>query len=325
MIRPLLPIDLAGLIRLNGRGLRNRVVTRDRVGRGGEEAFPLGVFWGQWLSLGERRRTLVWSHRGGVKGLVSARCRRGPGAWEIDYLLLDEGDGEVCLRLLERLSAVAGTFGVGRIFLRLTQASPLLGPARGAGFSPYLNEFLYHLRGPSAEGPVSGSISTVLRPKLPSDEYGLYQLYSAAIPDAVRYVEGLTLGEWQEARDPFKTELVYERGNRLLAWVGLGVEEGWGHFDVRVHPSAEDSLEEIVASTLALLGGKPAILSLVPEFQLRLRRLLEGMGFEQVAGFSVLVKQLRARVPEPELTPMPARGLGPALPFGGRYAQRDHP
>jgi hypothetical protein len=160
---------------------------------------------------------------------------------------------------------------------------------------------------------------------LASDDYGLFRLYSAAIPDAVRYVEGLTLGEWQEARDSFKTELVYERGDSLLAWVGLGVEEGWGYFDVRVHPSAEDSLEEIITSALALLRGKPAVLSLVPEFQLRLRRLLEGMGFEPVAAFCVLVKQLRVRVPEPEHAPMPARGLGPALPFGGRYAQRDHP
>jgi len=324
MIRPLLPIDLAGLVLFNGRGLRNRVVTRDRIGLG-ERALPLGIFRRQWLSLRERRQTLVCSHRGVIKGLVSARSRRGPGTWEIDHLLLDEDDGEICLQLLERLSAVAGSSGAGRIFLRLSQASPLLEAARGAGFSPYLNEYLYHFRGPSAKGFAPESLSTVLRPKSPSDDYVLFQLYNAAVPGPVRYAEGLTFSEWQEARELFKTELVCEEGNGLLAWVGLRVEGGWGHFDIKVHPSAEDRLGEIIASSLALLEGKPTILSLVPEFQWRLRRLLGGIGFEQVAGFSILVKQLRARVPEPELTPMPSTGLGPALPCGGRYAQRDYP
>jgi hypothetical protein len=138
-------------------------------------------------------------------------------------------------------------------------------------------------------------------------------------------MEGLTLGDWREAREraPLK-ELVYKHEDRLLAWLGIGGPGRVGQFSMMVHPEAEDRTEELIAHSMTILRNRSALLCLVPEFQVRLQRLLEAHGFDQAGSYFICTKQLRARVHQPEPAPIPAHGLGPALPIGGMHAQRNH-
>ena len=322
MIRALLPTDLAALLIFGGRLSPNQAIAREELSRGDRGRSWLGVFLTHWLPPGGQRHTLVWSSRGSIRGLVSARRRHGPRAWEIDHLLLSNQETDICSSLLDKVSVAAAHLGGEKLFLRLPQESPLLDSARGVGFSTYLREHLY-LFTASGEGAPTPSIH--LHPRLPSDELGLFQLYSAAAPGSVRSMEGLTLSDWREAREraPLR-EMVYEHEGRLLAWLGIGGTREVGQFGMMVHPEAEDRTEELIDYSMSVLRDRSTLLCLVPEFQVRLQRLLEVRGFDQTGSYSILVRQLRARVPQAELAPIPAQGWGPALPIGGMHAQRNH-
>ena len=305
MIRNLLPTDLATLLLLNGKVLPNEARTREELGEKGGSSIPLRALLEQCFPVRQKRHALISVERGRMQGLISTRCRSGPGAWEIDCLLLASGEESVYLGLMERMSLHWAKHEVGKVFLRLSLQSPLVSLSQQTGFSHYLTEFLYK----SEEGLDTEAVcpAPALRPRASEDEYGLFRLYSAAVPASVRSVEGMTFGEWQESRESgSKREFILEQEGNLFGWLRILKERGEGRFDLIAHPSAEDSLEPLIQSGIALLGGKRPLFCLASEFQERVRYLLEGQNFEEVAGYALLVKQPAARVHQPELMPMQA-------------------
>jgi hypothetical protein len=223
-------------------------------------------------------------------------------------LLAGDSEAEdVCLDLLSYLSVVGGEVGVQKVFLRLPTASPLLEVAKQTGFSHYLSEILYRWEGK----PVVGqhvSLPYPLRSKSRRDEMGLFQLYNAAVPDCVRRVEAMTLQEWRGSRERGRQkrrekEFVWEKEGSLVAWLRAFGKGRAGHFDLMIHPQEEDYLGTLVEVGLAHLRGMSPIFCLAPEFAVRLRRLLDDQGFREEGEYSILVKQLAARVRQPHFVP----------------------
>jgi hypothetical protein len=135
---------------------------------------------------------------------------------------------------------------------------------------------------------------------------GLFQLYNVAVPDCVRRVEATTLREWREGRERGwlgwrSKEFVLEKEDKIVGWLGIYAKGRVGHFDILIHPKEEDSLEALVGVALSCLSSKSTIYCLIPEFSGRLRRLLEEHGLKEEEEYSALVKQLAARVRQPQL------------------------
>ena len=307
MIRSVRLIDFMALVSFSRKTFLNQAKSRYDFGRRGGRASSIAAFVDQWLSLDERRQTWICIQEGRIQGLVSAKTRAGPTAWEIERLLLAENgkSKEICFDLLSYLSAVGGEVGVEKVFLRLPTASPFLGVAKQVGFSHYLGEILYRWDGQSNIDRHM-QFSLPLRPKSKRDEMGLFQLYNAAVPACVRSVEAMTLREWRECRERGwhggrSTEFVLEKEDKVLGWLGVFAKGRVGHFDILIHPQEEDALGDMVEVALSHLRGKSIVYCLVPEFAGRLRQFLEEYGLKEEEEYSALVKQLTARVRQPHL------------------------
>jgi hypothetical protein len=298
VIRALLPFDAAAVLYFYSKGPVNEAKPRDRLGkgqRGRPSFFP--------SPLGRRRYSLGFFHRGLIYGLASARSCSDLGAWEIDQLISSEGRHELCLNLLERLSQALGQLRVERLFLSLPAKSPLLVLATRAGFRHYLDESLFRFQ--KAKMALLAP-PYILRPKSEDDEYQLFQLYNAVVPMSVRIVEGPTFQQWRQARERMsKGELVYEKDGHLGAWLRIRMDKGSGQFEILAQLD-EPELGHLIQWSLALLDEQWPIFCLSADFQGQLQRLLTEQGFEQVAQYSRLVKQLTAPVHELEFVPSQA-------------------
>jgi hypothetical protein len=307
MIRSLYPIDLILFLFFSSRLLPNEAMARDNPGKG--SLLSPETFLEHWLPLKSRRHT--WVSASGVRtlGVVSIKSCSSPTVWQIDYL--QASDEESCLALLDRVSTAAAKRGVRRLFLRLLSTSPLIDGARHVGFSCYGVDYLYRYHGEGGRRSAEASGPYFLRPRSSGDEYGLFELYNAAVPLQVRTAEGMALEEWQGSREcgswlEQHWEFVLQKQGGIVGWLRVNAARGIGCFEIMSHQLDEDDLEWLVNYSLMCLGGKPTVFFIVSAFQGQLLELLGRLGFEQVAEYSALVKEIALRVREPHFVPMRA-------------------
>ncbi|MFC2059339.1 hypothetical protein ACFLTS_06885, partial [Chloroflexota bacterium] len=238
------------------------------------------------------------------RGLISIRSCSGPGAWEIDRLLMNPGNDDDCINLLEHSASIAGDIGAEKLFLRLNSDSVIADISKQSGFRHYLTEYCYCLdQMPDVHSP---EMPLVARPKLSADEQRLFRLYNVAVPPKVRSAEGITFQGWLQSRDRnISKELVFEKTGEILGCLSIKLKGGIRQLNI-VSTGEADIIDTLVKYSLALLEGKGTIYWHVPEFQQCLRDILEEQGFRHIAEYSCLVKQLSATVREPSLVPLQA-------------------
>ena len=229
--------------------------------------------------------------------------------WKVDCLQVS--DEERCVSLLETAGAVASEHRVRKLFLSLDAGNPLVNGARRAGFISYNKNYIYRYRGEGVRR--SGTVPSPynLRTRTPADDFGLFQLYTAAAPAAVRTAEGMTLEEWRDSREhgsllEHHRDFVLEREGRLSARLHINTARGGGCFDIVSHNLGADGLQWLVRYALRNLYGKSTILCTVPAFQAQLSGILEESGFEHVAEHTASVKDIAIKVKEPQFAPMRA-------------------
>ncbi len=307
--RTVLPTDLVALVSFDGRVYPNEAKTWDRLGReGGRGPHPLETAIEQWFSFATGKHSWISVRGATIRGLVSARRRARPSAWEVDCLIDADEDKSVCLSLLERMTQGLAKAGAERIFLRLSAVSPLCGVVRQAGFFPYCRERLYRLEKPGGtEAP-----ELPLRPRTKVDLFGLYQLYNAVTPASARSIEGLTLREWQAALEPWSgrpTDLVLEDDGIIVAWLRVLAEGHKGRFALMVHPGRRRDAGALIRAALARLGARRPIFCLVPVDADVLAPALRRHGFAVAADYVTLAR--RVLRPIEELAP---EQVGKAVP-----------
>ena len=259
-----------------------------------------------------------------LTGLVSARTRSGPRAWEVDGLYLpaagspaiagkgtqgdDGGNHKLdqvnadALALLEDLFQAVGERAAERIFLRLPTDSPTIELARRSGFIVVCNETLVEGPGPlhlnGANGVAPDDLTTGgLRPRLPSDSYGVFQLYCASVPSRVRQAMGLTFDQWQDGREApargvtptRQQEWVAEESGRIVGWVRLAGRGKSVGAEVMAHPDHPDLLFRLVDFASCRC---PRLRWLAPDYQSPVRDRLVGRGGRQVAEYTMMVKMV---------------------------------
>ncbi|MBM2826884.1 MAG: hypothetical protein HW403_948 [Dehalococcoidia bacterium] len=306
MIRVLFPTDLVALVPFERKATTNEAVTKYALGKGDGNPFPMGAALEQWLFLEGNRHTWVAVSGLAMHGLISARQRSGPSAWEVDCLLLDtQGyNDDTSLQLLLHLADT----GAERVFLRLPIESPLVGVARKAGFRPLLQEQLFSLKNPALICQPGWDKVEGLRPRVKADDYPLFRLYNISTPDEVRVAWGMSLKEWREAQDVGLTrsrEYVCEREGQVRAWLRVAQDGDTGQFELMTLPDVEEAItESLLHFALSKMEKRATVMCLIPQFQTRLKALLTEHNFELCQNeYCTLVKQLAVRVRQSSLAP----------------------
>ncbi len=306
MIRNLLPTDVVALVAFYSRSIPNQAQLRSHLERGSDAALNPGALLEQWLTAENRKALVAVEGLTAIRGLLTARQRDGKSVWEIERFMVEDDDEEIATDLLEDLAQRLSGSQTRRIFLRLPLDSPPVTAARQAGYFPYLSETLLQSTSTArVKVPADMTSSAIGRKK--GDAYGLFRLYCTSVPTIVQMNEGATLEEWtegQEASFGHQREYVWATDGQPWAWLRSSEHSPYQQIQLLVHPSANDATNDLVqyALSLAPKGGKT--LALVPDHQIDLQRTLtRNWGFEEVAHYVALVRQLTVRVPAVQLAP----------------------
>ena len=304
MIRHLHPTDSPRLLAFKQATGRVEAFTLSQAVLGTARQFSAVKFAS--IALSPRAWESCWTKtsRARIQAVLTAGPRAGPLAWEVRELYVRRAYVHEVWDVLEQLAVPAGRAGARRVFIRLSQGSPLFDQARRAGYSPTLSETLY--RAPSAAEALErlGTMEAPsgLRPRTREDDEALFRLYCSTTPVESRLGRGQTHEEWAHA--------IEQPGKRPVEWVLDGAS---GHITALVQSAdvnagryfgaawsndcAADAASLIGA---ALSGGRPgaAAMTLVPAHAAALRSLLEDIGFETVQSYDMLTKVLAAPVME---------------------------
>lgn len=306
MVRNLTPADAFGLMYFSFKAPSNEARPRDRVVETSASPRDRGALWAGMLAPERRRYTWVLTRGGRILALASSRRRSGASAWEVERLMAIEGGQEPCQELLEKLAFRLAAYGAQRLFLRLPGSSPFTSVVRKAGFACYQREYLLRSRVPRPSGQRRGDgLLPSLRPRTEADQHALFRLYSSCIPADVRAAEGMTLSEWQEARERVgrhACDLVLEERGCVRAWLTIAEQGPWACLGLLAH-GEERTCEDLVDFALCQGANKRGAYALVPEYNGALQRVLLERGFETVAEFAVYVKPVAARERVPCLLP----------------------
>ena len=295
MIRRFLPFDVARYALLGSHGSGNRVHTLHSLGREAKPGVSVTDVPGLTLSLQSKGVTaLTWADGNDVAGIVAARARSGPRAWEVTHLFLAKDDANQ-INLLATLSKHVARRGGERVFIRLLSEDPLVEIARGSGFIPCGYELLYRGR----RKPVPPTQRVAAREKTAADDYGIFRLYGACTPRETRSTSGMTFGQWAASRERThgrSDEFVHERDGEVKGWLKTIRRFGARMMLIMVHPDEEPTIGPLIDYGLERLPVQARIFCLVQDHQKLLQHAMWWRGFEVESEYVTLVRSMVAPV-----------------------------
>ena len=299
--RSVRPTDLVALVALDGRVYANEARTWDRLGHKQEGPRLLESALEPWFSFATGRHTWISVEGQRVRGLISARRRGNRTAWEVNCLIAVADDEPVVLDLFDRLSTGVGQAGAQKIFLRLPVESDLLPPARRAGFVPYSRETLLRLDGSWPQTVLPAELR--VRVRTDADNFALYRLYNATIPEHVRRMEALTFQEWQASSEKrtagrARRDLVVARSDEIVSHLQSSRDSGLGRIDATIHPSVTGAMAGLISLAISGVETRRPLYCLVPSCATGTYTYLIEAGFVPDEEYVVLVKRLAMPIPE---------------------------
>ncbi|MDP2719719.1 MAG: hypothetical protein U1D67_02935 [Dehalococcoidia bacterium] len=305
-IRSLRPADLTSVL-IHKNPFSNYVRTKDCLEWDSSSGYFLLQLVRQWIFFRKQNYCWVWIEKNTVEGIISIRQRRGKSAWEVNMLLLSPDNERAGLYLLDSLGLVSSKLNIPRLFLRLPLDSPIMEFARKTGFHHYAQERLYGYTGTKAGGWLADSAGglNIQRQHAKSD-FTMFQVYSRAIPASVREMEGLTLDEWTASRERVRGQRVHlcEKEGTVVAWFSCAATSKYALLEEVDALQDERHIEWIVSSGFSCLPRRERTFFLVFNFQDRLCAFLENNGFNPLTEFSVLAREQRVRVKQPNMVPV---------------------
>jgi hypothetical protein len=239
------------------------------------------------------------------------RVGRGPEAVRVLNLALapDRGAAGGGL-LIDHLCNQALARGVARIYVRVPEGQAVSESFKAQGFQRYAQDRVLYRE--DLEGVASPEAPAGLRPARRQDRMGLFTLYLASTPRAVSQLEAPDLPQWRalyetEWLDRFgrrpAASLVVDRGE-VVAW--LGVEPGPAGrphtlaFAVRAGAADGGDLHAaLLGEAVRRLESQPgAVWANLRNYDTLGARVLQEAGFTALAGQDLLVREMRARLPE---------------------------
>ena len=258
-------------------------------------------------ALPSHHRALVLVEGLYLRAMAEVRPRHGARAWELAHLYASPAALVRCGELLDECSAMVARQGGDRLFLRLSQDSPVQVVARRAGFFPGFTEEVLQHKGPlmGAEAPMSLG----LRPLSGADQYGLFRLYNACVPAPVRSAYGLTLEQWTDSQEHPSgrvAEYVWDQGGELRGWLRVARQAGATTLEGMLHPDESAVAALLCAEAARRLGTGGVARWLVPGHQPALAWALHETGWETIHTYTVLIRQIAKGVRDLAMAPVQA-------------------
>ena len=323
MIRPVLYVDLPGIIYAIDRRARNKqhefanfVCWLEPV----ESRIPLSPILRNIFPVNTASRTWICEDHWHILGFAQVRERPARVTWDIAYLASmvssNTSSDEVLTALLDYMLQDASSHGIHRIFAKVEDEIPEQELFQKAGFQRYARQLSYVFQ----PGTVQGDF------KQPSllrwnrhHAWGLHQLYRSATPQRVQMAEMLdsseefaklyvgsvhTLPAFLSKGDE---SFVCDVGVRLGAWLRLCRGHGATphQLSLLVHPDHAEMAEPIVRfGTQRLLERdvRP-IFCQVREYDSSVINALRSSGFEHVSTKALLVRHMALLAMNPRTVP----------------------
>ncbi len=319
MIRPVLYVDLPGIIYAIDHRARNRqhefanfVCWLEPV----ENALPSSPILRNILPLYPTARTWICEDHWRILGFAQVRERPAHTAWDISYLASMANSSlaseDVLAALLEYTLEMAAAHGILRIFAKVEDEIPELELFQRAGFQRYAREVTYVY---DPTDPAARSRLTSAEPDLPSlrrwsrhHVWGLHQLYRSITPQRVLTAElledseefaKLNAGSLQSLPTLFargSENYVCDVGVRLGAWMRLCRGHGSTphRISLIVHPEHTELAEPLLRFGIRRLLETDVrrIYCLVREYDSFVNTALCNSGFEQAAIKVLLVRHV---------------------------------
>jgi N-acetylglutamate synthase-like GNAT family acetyltransferase len=319
MIRPVLYVDLPGIIYSIDRRARNR-----------QHEFANFVCWLEpeenrlllppilrnIFPLNPASRTWICEDHWRILGFAQVRERPSRTMWEISYLASMvqrniSGD-DVLAALLEYMIEMAANHGILRVFARVEDEIPEQELFQRAGFQRYARELTY------VYDPEVGSqfmASTTSSPSLPSlrrwnrhHVWGLHQLYRSVTPQRVQMAEMLenseefaklhvgSLRSLPFALSQGNENYVCDVGVRLGGWLRLSRGHGSAPHQLFliVHPEHSELAEPLLRFGIRRLQEHSVrrIYCQVREYESFVIAALRNSGFEHTSTRAMLVRHI---------------------------------
>jgi hypothetical protein len=323
MIRPVLYVDLPGIIYSMDRRARSRqhelanfVCWLEPV----DNRVSLPPILRDIIPLNPASRTWICEENWRILGFAQVRERPSRIMWDLSYLASmvhgNVASDEVLMALLEYMLEIASTHGILRIFAKVEDEIPELELFQRAGFQRYARELTYIYE---PEGLPPGIDLPTLRRWNRHHVWGLHQLYRSVTPQRVQMAELLENSEefaqlhvGSLRRLPFslsggRENYVCDLGVRLGAW--LQVYRGHGsaphQISLIVHPEHAELAEPLLKFGVrrALEGGVRRIYCQVREYESAVIAALRSSGFEHAGTKLLLVRHLALLATNPRTVP----------------------
>ncbi len=263
------------------------------------------------LGFAPRRYTCVQTRGLKICGLALAQDLGSSTVWEVNSLAVAPESRSSVMDLLNGLILSAGRKGVDRLFLRILGASPCRDEVKAAGFSFYLDEYLYTRSIRSPIPPDSAAPDLELQPMTRDNDFSVYQIYNAVYPFHVRDAEGHTLEHWRQTRDRnwqgrnTRQFLVLHSG-QIVGWVGTREQGRLGYFNIMIRPGSPVSFDDVLPMVESRLSHLDTLLCLASEFANSLMVAMEARGYTLVEQYSRAVRKVTASIKRPSLVPVGA-------------------
>ncbi|HEU5379874.1 MAG TPA: hypothetical protein VFV38_31005 [Ktedonobacteraceae bacterium] len=325
MIRPVLYVDLPGIIYAIDRRTRSR-----------QHEFANFVCWletaesRRWLPRGLRNvfpvnptfRTWICEDHWRLLGFAQVRERPARLAWDLAYLASmahrDIPGDEILSALLEYILGAASTHGILRIFAKVEDDLPEMELFSRANFQRYARQLTYVF------DPDKASLTThVTLPSLHRwhrhHVWGLHQLYRAVTPQRVQTAEMLDnseecaklhVGSLRPLPSLFPQgdeNYVCDVGVRLGAWLRICRGHGSAphQLSLIVHPEHAELAEPLLqfGAHQLLEGSVRPIFCQVREYESFVIDALRASGFEHALTRALLVRHIALLAMSPRGVP----------------------
>ncbi len=314
MIRPVLYVDLPGIIYAIDRRARSR-----------QHEFANFVCWQEpaentstpppilrnILPINPATRTWICEDHWRILGFAQVRERPSRTMWDLAFLASmvhsDVSGDEILAALIEYTLEMAVARGVLRIFAKVEDEKPELGLFQRSGFQRYAREVTYVYE-PGSPLPAQEAPLPSLRRWSRHHVWGFYQLYRAVTPHKVQMAELFENSEalaryYVGSLHPLPAILsrddenyICDVGVRIGAWLRL--RRGHGSAPHRlclmVHPEHTELAEPLLRFGIRRLQehGVHRIYCLVREYDSFVTTALRNSGFEQVGTKDLLVRHM---------------------------------
>ncbi len=325
MIRPVLYVDLPGIIYSIDRRARNKqhefanfVCWLEPV----EKRLPLPPILQNIFPLNPASRTWICEDHWRILGFAQVQERPSHTMWDLSYLAsmvqrTVSGD-DVLAALLEYMLEMAAGHGILRIFAKVEDEIPELDLFQRASFQRYARELTYVFApntSDTSDTTDTTATSDTIALNLPSlrrwnrhHVWGLHQLYRSVTPQRVQMAELLEnseefakihVGSLHRLPFPFSRgneTYVCDVGVRLGAWLRLCRGHGSSphQLSLIVHPEHSDLAEPLLQFGVRKLQGESVrpVSCQVREYESSVITALRASGFEQTATKVLLVRHI---------------------------------